>query len=135
MKAERIVAGVQRVVGVVCTLGVAGLFLPRESMARVHEWCGLGTFPDAPITVYLARSTSALCALYGGLLILTARDVKRYRAVVAYQAWGILVVSTGVAVMCWGSGRLSWFILVDAAICWVYAVPVLILLRRIDGGN
>lgn len=131
MNAERIVAGLQRFVGAVCTLGVAGLFMPPDAMAGIHEWSGLGAFPDAPITVYLARSTSALCALYGGLLILTARDVKRYRAVVAYQAWGILLVSAGVAAMCLESGRLSWFIVADAAICWLYAVPVLILLRQI----
>ncbi len=30
------------------------VFLPVAAMASAHQWLGLGEFPDAPITVYLA---------------------------------------------------------------------------------
>ncbi len=38
-------------------------------MATIHGWLGLGEFPDQPITIYLARSTSLLYAVHGALML------------------------------------------------------------------
>ncbi len=131
MDASRLLAVVLRSVGGVCLLAVVGLLMPRDWMAAIHEAAGLGPFPTAAITEYLARSTSALCTFYGGLLLLAARDVPRYRVLIAYQAVGIMVCSLVGGFMGFGLGRLWWFVLADAILCWGYGVPVLLLLKRI----
>ena len=48
-----------------CGLMVATipLFFPVALMATIHGWLGLGEFPEAPIAIYLARSTSLLYAV------------------------------------------------------------------------
>lgn len=120
-----------RVAGAVCLLGLIGVFLPSATMAEVHAALGFGEFPQRPITVYLARATSALCGLYGGFMLLLSRDVRRYRVAIAFQAVGIMVVCSALAVASIGLGRLFWFIAADAAACAAFAIPVLWLLRRI----
>jgi len=45
---------------------------------------GLGELPGKPIVVYLVRGMSAMCALYGGLLLVLAGDVHRYRRVIPW---------------------------------------------------
>lgn len=120
-----------RFIGAVCLLALIGLFMPRDWMAATHEAIGLGPFPEEPITEYLARSTSGLCAFYGGLLLLISRDVHRYRGLIAFQALGIMACSLAGTIMGAGWGRLWWFVFIDAILCWAYCVPVLILLRRI----
>lgn len=80
-----------------CGLMVATLavFLPRSTMAMVHRWLGLGEFPDGPITIYLARSTSLLYAIHGGLMLFVSLDIKRYWPLVSVFGW--LHVAIGIA--------------------------------------
>lgn len=70
MNAERGLTLQLRFVGGLCVLAVFAVFLPQPAMAAIHESAGLGPFPEAPIAAYLACATSALCAFYGGLLVL-----------------------------------------------------------------
>lgn len=136
MNAERVLVWILRFAGIVCLLGVVGLFMPASAMADVHQSAGLGIFPEEPIAVYLARATSALCGLFGGLMIFLSRDVKRYRSVIAFQAIGLIAVSGALAVASIGSGRLFYFLLADTAACWAYSIPVLWLVRsctRVEG--
>ena len=49
-------------------LALVAVFLPVSLMASAHQWLGLGPFPDAPITRYLARSTSLLYFIHGCVL-------------------------------------------------------------------
>src|SRR5258706_7372800 len=84
--AERWLKLLLRVFGGTSALAIFPFFMPRSWMAATHEWLGMGALPEKPIVEYLARSTSALCALYGGLLLLLATDVHRYAAVIKYQA-------------------------------------------------
>lgn len=52
---------------------------------------GLGVLPDAPIVWYLARSTSALYAGFGGLFWTISFDPVRYRPVLRYVGAGLLL--------------------------------------------
>jgi hypothetical protein len=101
-------------------------------MAAGHQWLGLGAFPTTPIAEYLARSVSALSAFYGGLLFALSFDVRRYRPLVCYQAAAIMVLSAcGVLVGAW-AGMPLWFVGGDAAACWAYGIPMLMLARRVE---
>ena len=70
--------------GVLLTLAFAAVFLPTSWMAVVHNWLGMGEFPAAPLTDYLARSVSALYGFHGVLLFIIAGDPVRYERIVLY---------------------------------------------------
>ena len=67
------------------------IFLPVRWMAVTHEWLGLGVFPESPLVDYLTRSTSLLYAWHGGLLLVVAAEVRRYRPVLLYLAFTTVV--------------------------------------------
>ena len=92
--AERLLKMLLIGTGVVCGSAIVPLFMPREWMAIGHEWLGMGRFPDPPVAEYLARLTSGLYAFYGGLVLLLARDVRRYSALITYQAIAIAALAT-----------------------------------------
>ena len=83
---ERTLALLLYVSGGVMLLAVFAIVLPTEWMAATHRWLGLGEFPASPLVDYLTRSISALYAIYGGLLVLLARDLRRFAPVIVYLA-------------------------------------------------
>lgn len=68
------------------------MFFPVAAMATIHGWLGLGPFPEGPITVYLARSTSLLYAVHGSLMLFVSFDLKRYWPLVAVLGWLHVVI-------------------------------------------
>jgi hypothetical protein len=124
-----------RLVGGVCLLALVPLWMPRAWMDAGHRWLGLGPFPDAPIAEYLARSVSSLSTFYGGLLVTLSFDVRRYGPVIRYQAVAIMLLSAcGVVVGGW-AGVPGWFVAGDAAACWAYCLPMLVLAWRVERGR
>jgi hypothetical protein len=81
---EKILALVLRLNAVVLLLAFPMMLLPVEWMAATHRWLGLGEFPASPLVDYLTRSISFLYGFHGGLLLLVAHDLRRYRGVVVY---------------------------------------------------
>ncbi len=63
--------------GLLCTAALT-IALPVDWMASTHRWLGLGQFPEAPITDYMARSLSALYAAHGVLLLFISLRPRRY---------------------------------------------------------
>jgi hypothetical protein len=90
---ERLLAGLLRLGGGITLCAFGALFLPTPWMASVHASLGLGEFPDAPLTQYLTRSISALYGFHGGLLLLVARDLRRFAPIVTYL--GVMNVVLG----------------------------------------
>lgn len=70
--------------GIVLVSAFGAMLLPVGWMASVHEWLGMGKFPEAPLTEYLIRSVAALYGFHGVLMLIVARDVVRYDAIVLY---------------------------------------------------
>lgn len=77
--------------GLIDLSALAAVVMPREWMASMHEAAGLGSLPDAPIVGYLARSSSALYALHGALMLALATDVARFAPIIRLLAWGAIV--------------------------------------------
>ncbi len=89
-----------RVGGFGLLLATFAIFLPVDMMANIHRWLGVGEFPHGPITVYLARSTSALYAMHGAVMLLVSIDVIKYFRFVQLLGWlhaifGIVIFFTG----------------------------------------
>ena len=84
MTPQQALALVLRGGGCLLTLAFAAVFLPTTWMADVHDRLGMGDFPVAPLTDYLARSVSALYGFHGALLFIVAADPARYERIVLY---------------------------------------------------
>ena len=91
--AERRLVVFLRLVALLDLLALAGVVMPSETMAAVHEALGLGTFPKAPIVGYLARSTSLLYAGNGVLFALLSTDVRRYAPLIHALGWLLLALA------------------------------------------
>lgn len=130
--AEKLLVWILRGAGVVCALAIAPMLMPIAWAQSAHADIGLGELPGEPVVEYLVRGMSAMCALYGGLLILLANDVHRYRRVITYQAIAILTVATCGTIIMHSLPVLGKYVLMDGASCWLYCVPTLWLQTRLN---
>ena len=129
--AEKLLVWILRGAGVVCVLAIAPMLMPIAWAQSAHAAIGLGELPGEPIVEYLVRGMSAMCALYGGLLLLLATDVHRYRRVITFQAVAILTAATCGTILMYSLPVLVKFILIDGASFWLYCVPTLWLQTRL----
>ncbi len=68
------------------------VFFPVSVMATIHDWLGLGEFPDDPIVVYLARSTSLLYAVHGCVIFVIGWNMRRCWELVPLIGWLHIVI-------------------------------------------
>ena len=73
--------------GMFLMLAFLAALLPVHWMAVAHQWLGLGDFPDQPITIYLARSTSLLYGVHGVLMLYTGMTLDRHWQLVRLFGW------------------------------------------------
>ena len=130
--AEKLLVWILRGAGVVCSLAIVPMLMPIAWAQSGHAAIGFGELPGEPVVEYLVRGMSAMCALYGGLLILLANDVHRYRRVITYQAIAILTVATCGTIIMHSLPVLGKYVLMDGASCWLYCVPTLWLQTRLN---
>jgi hypothetical protein len=83
-----------RAFGVMDMLAFIAVAMPMAWMETGHQWVGLGSFPDAPVAGYLARSASLMYGLHGMLLFLLATDTDRYGKLIRWIA-GMTVLHGG----------------------------------------
>ncbi len=129
--AEKLLVWILRGAGVVCTLAILPMLMPIAWAQSAHAAIGLGELPVEPIVEYLVRGMSAMCALYGGLLLLLANNVHRYRRVITYQAIAILTIATCGTIIMHSLPDLGKYVLIDGISCWLYCVPTLWLQTRL----
>src|SRR5262245_26694610 len=98
-----------RLIGVIDLLAVAAVFLPNESLAAIHADLALGSWPDAPIAEYLARSASWMYALCGAMFLYLSGDVVRYRSLIRFLS--LCGVATGLVLIGidWSAGMPGWW--------------------------
>ena len=111
--AENLLVWILRTAGAVCALAIVPMLMPTAWAQAAHAAIGLGELPGKPIVVYLVRGMSAMCALYGGLLLLLSGDVHRYRRVITFQAVAILTVATCESILMHHLPVLGNYILID----------------------
>lgn len=91
-----------RVVGLLELSALAAVFFPTAWMEAIHAAAGLGSFPQAVLTQYLARSLSLMYAFHGAIVLYLSFHVRRHLAVVRLLGW--LTVAAGVVML----GLDSW---------------------------
>lgn len=82
-----------RLLGCIDLLALVAVVMPLEWMSQINDLCGLETFPESRIVSYLARTTSALYALHGALVVFISFDVVRYRPLITFL--GIVAIVHG----------------------------------------
>lgn len=80
-----------RILGAVDLLALIAVVMPLTWMSSINDLCGLGPLPDSRIVGYLARTTSALYALHGAMVLFIAGDVVRYRPLITFLAVAAVV--------------------------------------------
>ena len=128
---EKILALVLRLNAVVLLLAFPMMLLPVEWMAATHRWLGLGEFPASPLVDYLTRSASFLYGFHGGLLLVVANDVRRYRGVIVYVVvMGFAFGASMIGVDLHAGLPLRWA-LAEGPMVMIVAVITGLLLRRV----
>ncbi len=121
-----------RVGGVAACTAIIASVMPTIWIAATHRWLGLGDLPDAPITQYLARSISALYAIFGGLAIVISTDVQRYAPIIRFFAYVTLafgVLITGIDSI---AGMPAYWTLFEGPPTFILGVVILLLARRVE---
>ncbi len=121
-----------RVVGVSACTAIIASVMPTTWIVVTHRWLGLGDFPDAPITQYLARSISALYAVLGGLAIIISTDVQRYAPIIRFFAYVTLafgLLLTGIDSI---AGMPTYWTLFEGPTTSILGVVILLLARRVE---
>lgn len=77
--------------GLLDCMALLAVFAPTSAIAKIHQMCGLGELPTAPIVGYLARSGSLLYALHGAILLFVSFDPQRYLPLIKFMAWAALL--------------------------------------------
>ncbi|MFP6762431.1 MAG: hypothetical protein VB858_02395 [Planctomycetaceae bacterium] len=83
---QRRLAALLRLAGLVDATALCAVLMPGSMLAMVHDFIGLGPFPDDRIVGYLARSTSLLYAMFGTLMLYLSFHVAEYRPLIQFFA-------------------------------------------------
>jgi hypothetical protein len=108
-KSDRALAILLRIVGVGALFALVAVFMPLSWMATTHRWLGLGEMPTGPVVEYLARSVSAFYALFGGLCLVVASDLGRYRPLVRFLGVAFAVLSLALLGVDLAAGMPWWW--------------------------
>lgn len=116
---------------VILLSALVAVFLPHSMMSAIHAELGLGPLPRDTIVQYLARSLSLVYAAAGPLAGFLARDVYRYREVIAFQAYVGIVSGLGLLALDLAIGMPTYWTLCEGPSATALALIVLIQVRRL----
>lgn len=118
--------------GIIDLLALAGVLLPYKAMNSIHRSSGLGELPNAPIVGYLARTGSLMYAIYGGVLLFVATDVRRYGPLIRFLA--LLAIGQGAILVAIDSIEAMpfWWRIIEGACLAAMGAWLLLLKRAAD---
>lgn len=125
---ERLLILLLRFQGILLLFAFGAVLLPTHWMAEMHQWLGLGAFPEAPLTEYLTRSVSLLYGIHGGLLLVLATDVRRYRAPLRYLIVMGFIFGFTMTVIDWRAPVPLYWTLGEGPLILVFSILLLYLL-------
>jgi hypothetical protein len=135
IKQDRVLRLFLRIVGTASLLAVVAVVMPYSYMNTIHQWLGMGQLPAEPIVGYLARSTSAFYALFGGLLWIVSTDPRRHRFVLCYLGAATVVFGVMLFAVDFLEGMPLLWRLCEGPIVVVFGAVILVLGCRIAREN
>ena len=122
-------------------LGAAGLLalpcglMPGVWMDAAHQWLGLGGLPAEPVVGYLARSTSFFYALLGGLLWTLSCDPARFRPVIRFVGWAIVLLGVLLLWVDLVEGMPGWWTALEGPMNMFFGIAILVLAHRVEANH
>ena len=130
-KPERILKLILQINGAVMATALVAVFMSHDQMAAIHQWLGLGKFPEGIIVDYLARSLSAFYALMGVLYIVLARDIRAYATIITFMAWASICFGVATIIIDLQLGFPAWWTWGEGPFIIAYGAVVLWLQRKV----
>jgi hypothetical protein len=127
---ERALALLLRCLGLLDLCAVLVIVAPRGWIDGAHQAVGLGPFPVEPIALYLARSTSALYALHGALIVYLSFDVARQARLIRFLALAALVHGAVILAIDIPLDLPTWWKLVEGPAFSATGLAVLLMQHR-----
>ncbi|HHH76473.1 MAG TPA: hypothetical protein ENL03_05560 [Phycisphaerae bacterium] len=121
--------------GAFMLLAAVAVVMPRSWISYCHERLTLGKFPDQPVAEYLARLSSALYTILGGLILILARDVIKYAVIISYVCIAIAICAMAISLMAWVGHMPWWWALGDMASAVPFAGATLFLQWKVSRLN
>ena len=118
-----------RLIGMLDLVAIFAVLAPRTWLASINDQLGLGEFPVAPITGYLARCTSFWYVSYGLLLWFVSYDVGKYRALITCLATMLIAqgaIMIGIDLV---EGMPIWWTVTEGPCCAGFGIVLLALQR------
>ena len=130
MNPDRLLKLILQINGGVMATALIAVFLSHDQMGAIHEWLGLGDFPEGIIVDYLARSLSAFYAIMGILYLVLARDVRAHASVITFTALASICFGAGSIVIGLQLGFPTWWTWGEGPFIILYGVAILWLQRK-----
>jgi uncharacterized membrane protein len=113
-----------RITGSVALLALIAVAMPYSWMNAIHRWLGLGELPKEPVVGYLARSTSAFYAFFGGLLWCLSFHLHRYRPAIHFLGIAIVVFGAILFIVDLREGLPLWWKICEGPINVIFGVII-----------
>jgi ATP/ADP translocase len=134
-KKERLFKLFLRIIGSTALVALVAVIMPYSYMNTIHQRLGMGQLPAEPIVGYLARSTSAFYALFGGLLWIVSTDLRRHRLVLCYLGAATVVFGVMLFVVDFLEGMPLFWRFCEGPIVVIFGAIILVLVYHIAGEN
>ena len=129
---ERTLSWLLRAIGVLDLAALAAVFMPAAWHDHLHAGVGLGALPHSPVVLYLARSASALYAVYGALLVFLSSDVVRYLPVIRFLVRIALIHAAVLVGIDINAGLPAWWAIAEGAGYAGWALAAMRLAERVS---
>lgn len=108
---------------------------PASWLDSIHSLLGMGALPDLPVVGYLARSTSALYALLGGLFWIVSFDITRHLLILRYLSMAIILFGAALLGIDWREGLPFLWKVWEGPFVMAFGVAIFFLSRNISGAD
>ncbi len=129
---EKALIIILRLSGLILITAFFAVFLPYETMAKIHQQIGLGDFPRLPILDYLARSVSIFYSIHGVIVIYISLDLHKYLQFLKLLCYLGFVFSISLFFIDFNAPMPTGWTFSEAPIVLVLNLAIYILARMIE---
>ena len=132
---EQLLKLLLRFLGTTSLFALVFVVAPYSWLDSIHSLLGMGQLPDKPVVGYLARSTSALYAIFGGLFWTVSFDLERHRLVLRYLGAAITLFGAALLVIDWWEGLPFLWKVWEGPFLMAFGLAILFLSRTIRSAH
>jgi len=128
---EQLLKLLLRFLGTTSLFALVFVVAPYSWLDSIHSSLGMGQLPHKPVVGYLARSTSALYAILGGLFWTVSCDLERHRPVLRYLGVAITLFGAALLGIDWWEGLPFLWKVWEGPFLMAFGLAIFFLSRRV----